>query len=378
MIEYDLLIRASRVFCSVNDYDGPGCVAITGNRIAAFESELAGSAKRVLEITDGVLLPGLVDFHAHPAHGDSKYGIDPDDHLLPRGVTTAMSQGDAGASNCQTYMERTIDAAEIRVLLAINLSRSGESMEGGCFSNPDDLDVDACVNAIHSHRDSIWGISVNTSTIACGETNPDAVMDAGLAVAEQTGLPILFGSRRHSDRTLASQLGRLRAGDAVTYCYHNMAEAIQRDGRISDEVREARERGILFDLGHGIASFSFETARVAVGEGFYPDTISSDQYVRHIGSNPPHDLSRSMSKLIALGMPEPEAFRRVTSTPAEHLGLGTKVGALSPGMCADLVVLNWNQASPPHMDATGVEQPGGCWEPAIVIKDGRIVSQGDF
>ena len=83
MIEYDLLIRASRVFCSVNDYDGPGCVAITGNRIAAFESELAGSAKRVLEITDGVLLPGLVDFHAHPAHGDSKYGIDPDDHLLP-------------------------------------------------------------------------------------------------------------------------------------------------------------------------------------------------------------------------------------------------------------------------------------------------------
>ena len=378
MNQYDLLIRATRIYCPVNDHDGPGCVAIKADRIAAFGGEVTGTANRVLDISEGVLMPGLVDFHAHPAHGDSKYGVDPDDHLLPRGVTTAMSQGDAGASNVRAYVEQTIDSSETRVILAINLSRSGESMDGGCFSDPADLDVPACVKAIRNYPDCIWGISVNTSTIACGETNPDAVMAAGLEVAEQTGLPILFGSRRHPDLALSGQLARLRPGDVLTYCYHNMPESIVRDGKIADEAHDARERGILFDLGHGIASFSFETARVAVDEGFFPDTISSDQYVRHIGSDPPHDLARSMSKLIALGMEEQEAFRRVTTVPANRLGLGAEVGALSPGMHADLVVLNWNRSSPPHMDASGVEQPGGCWEPAITIKGGRIVSQGDF
>jgi dihydroorotase len=378
MKDYDLLIRASRVCCPASDHDGPGSVGIKEDRIVAFGSEVSGSARRVLEISEGVVLPGLVDFHAHPAHGDSKYGIDPDDYLLSRGVTTAMSQGDAGAANIKDYIDKTIHGSDTRVVLAINLSKSGESMAGGCFSDPADLDIAGCIGAIRDHPDEIWGISVNTSTIACGDTDPDTVLAAGLEVAEKTDLPILFGSRRHPDRTLASQLSKLRPGDAMTYCYHNMPQAIVKEGEVVDEVWGARERGVLFDLGHGIASFSFETARVAVEQGFFPDTISSDQYVRHVGLEPPHGLARSMSKLVALGIPESRAFELVTAAPARHLRLNKEVGALRPGLYADLAVLSWNPSSAPLSDAQGVEHPGGCWEPAITIKSGQIVSQGDF
>ena len=105
------------------------------------------------------------------------------------------------------------------------------------------------------------------------------------------------------------------------------------DGRIKDEVWEARERGILFDIGHGMNSFHFDVAEVAIANGFLPDTISTDQYIRHVDSTPQHDLPRTLSKLLAAGMTEADALARITVRPAEFLGLSGEVGTLAPGAC---------------------------------------------
>ena len=90
---FDLLITADRIYCSETARDGKGAIAIHGDRIAAVGADLAGSAIRTVHFGDALLLPGLVDMHAHPAKEGSRYGIDPDEHFLPRGVTTCMSQG---------------------------------------------------------------------------------------------------------------------------------------------------------------------------------------------------------------------------------------------------------------------------------------------
>ncbi len=370
--EYDLLIRAGRVFCPVKGIDGPGVVAVRGDRIVTAGPDVTGRAWETLEFPDGLLLPGLVDLHAHPGSGDSKYGIHPDVHLLPRGVTTVLSQGDAGAANWERYREEIIEASLTRVLLAINLAAPGESKPHGCCEDLRDVDVDACIRAVEGRRDGIWGVSVNTSVMTCGKTDPDETLSRGLAVAEDTGLPILFGSRRHPDRPLPAQLERLRAGDVVTYCFHEKGELVH-DGRVRDEVWAAQARGVIFDVGHGGSSFSFKVAEAALADGFFPDTISSDQYLHHVGSVPQHDLARTLSKFIAIGMPEAEVFSRATVRPAEVLGLTGEVGTLSAGACADLAVLRWNENALPLRDAQGIERPGGCWEPALTVRAGRVV-----
>ena len=125
--QFDLLIHAERVFCAASGLDGPGAVAVRGDRIVAAGSHVAGSAREVLEFPDAMLLPGLVDMHGHPGRGDSKYDVDPDLHFLPRGVTTALSQGDAGAANWPGYRDTVIETARTRVRLAINLCVEGES-----------------------------------------------------------------------------------------------------------------------------------------------------------------------------------------------------------------------------------------------------------
>ena len=373
---HDLIIHAGRVVCPATGLDGPGAVAVRGDRIVAVGDRIEGPAREMLDFPDALLLPGLVDMHAHPARGDSKYGIDPDVHILPRGTATMLSQGDAGAANWSRYRESVIESSRARVRLAINLSARGESLPGGCFENLDDVDVDACVAAIEDGGDAIWGIAVNISTVTSGDTDPHEIMRRALAAADRTNRPLLFGSRNHVNLPLAQQLAWLRPGDIVTYCFRNDADRIVSDGHVRDEVWKAREKGILFDIGHGMNSLHFDVAEGAIAEGFLPDTISTDVYSRHVGSSPPHDLPRTLSKLIAAGMSEADALARVTVRPAELLGLSGEVGVLTSGACADLAVLRWNPNASPLRDVTGAERPGGCWEPILTVRAGEIIRSG--
>jgi len=369
-MECELLITAGRVFCSRTGLAGPGGVAITGGRIVAAGADLKLPAKRHVDFPDCLLLPGLVDFHAHPDPLASRFGVDPDRHLLPYGTTTAMSQGDAGAANWEAYRRGVLQPSRTRLRMALNLARHGEATSGGCLEDLEEADVDACVSAVESGGEAIWGIAVNTSIPTCGRTDPREVLRRGLEAAERTGKPLLFGSRRAPDWPLAEQLPLLRSGDVVTYCFSPDPDGLLAGDRVRDEVWEAQARGVRFDVGHGMGSFSFQVAEAAVAQGFLPDTISTDLYRRHLDLTPRHDLPRVISKLLACGMPEAEAFSRATSVPAALLGLEGEIGSLAPGACADLAVLRWNSEAAPLRDTRGEERPGGCWEPVQVFVAG--------
>ena len=371
---YDLLIRSGRVFCADTGLDGPGAVAIRDDRIVAAGPDVAGSATETLDYPDALLLPGLIDLHAHPGRGGSRYGVDPDVHFLTQGVTTALSQGDAGAFDWPAFRDQVVEGSRCRVRLALNLSAYGESHPTLCFEDLADADVAACVETVRTGGDAIWGIAVNTSRLACGDVDPHELLALALAAAEETGVPLLIGSRLEPDWTLSEQIALFRAGDVLTYCFNAQRDNLLEGGQVKDAVWQARERGVLFDVGHGMSSFSFPVAEAAIAQGFLPDTISTDQYVRHVGSSPPHNLPRTMSKLLAAGLAEADAFERVTHRPAQVLGLADEIGTLAPGACADVSILAWNTEAAPLQDVDGVERPGGCWEPIQTIRAGRPVS----
>lgn len=358
---FDLTIKSDRVFCPKTGLDGAGIVAIRNGKIADVRTDFPESAVQSLEFPGSILLPGLIDLHAHPANSGSVFGVEPDEHILGRGVTTVLSQGDAGADNIEEYLRETVRVSRTRIRLAINLSRVGESTVAGCFSEPDLADIDACVAATFKHPNWIWGIAVNTSHHACGDTDPRDVLRRGLAVAEQTGRPLLYGMRRTSDWPFADQLKHLRCGDVVTYCFRREPHCIIHDGRVHPAIRDARERGVLFDVGHGAGSFSFAVAEAAIGDGFLPDTISTDLQQAHRDQKPTHDLPLVMSKFRIAGMPEEDVFKAVTSTPAKILGLQDEIGALEPGMDSDLSVLNWMEGPFDLVDTHREIRQGGAW-----------------
>ena len=372
---YDLIVRSGRVYCADTGLDGPGAVAVSGDRIVAAGPDVVGTAARVLEFPDSVLLPGLVDLHAHPAPSDWKYGIDPDVEILPRGATTILSQGDCGADDWPSYRDSIIHGSKTRVRLAMSVARGGERVPGTeAFGNVEDLDVDAGVAAIEDGGELIWGLSVNASVNACGDSDPRVVVQRTMEIAERTGRPILFGNRWDPyDWPISEQLDLLRCGDVLTYCFHTGPNGIVEDGKVIDAAWRARERGVQFDVGHGMASFDFPTVETAIADGFLPDTISTDQYVRHVGSNPQHDLPRTISKMLAAGLDERDAFERTTLRPASVLGMEGEIGTLRAGACADLTVLKWDEEALPLVDVAGAVRPGGCYEAVLTVRAGEVV-----
>ena len=372
--QHDLIISAGRVFCADTGLDGPGAVALRGGRITAAGPDVTGQAGETLEFPDCLLLPGLVDLHTHPAPASWRFGIDADTQILPRGTTTVLSQGDAGAETWPTYRETIIEGSSTRIRLALSAALKGESEDRGCFVNLDEVDVDACVAAIEDGGDHIWGIAANLLAQACGDNDPLEIMHRVLAAADRTGKPILYGVRTEpSDWPLAEQLKLLRPGDVVTYCFQSVAESIVADGRIVDSVWEAQARGVLFDVGHGKGGSDMGVATEAIADGFLPDTVSTDVYNRHLGWVPPHDLPSTISRLIAIGMSETEALTRATLRPAEVLGMAGEIGTLAPGASADLAVLRWNRDPAPLVDVSGGVRSGRCLEPVLTVLAGRLI-----
>lgn len=376
---YDLLLRADRVICPATGLDGPGAVACRAGRIVAAGKHVTGKAKREMQLPGGWLLPGLVDLHAHPSRAGSRYGVDPDRTMLLRGTTTVLSQGDAGSDNWDEYRKQTIDACRTRVRLALNLGARGESPGAGALSVQSDIDAATAARTCERGGELIWGIALNLSTNSCGANDPRWLLEIGLRAADRCGKPLLFGARKGSDDfPLAEQLGRLRAGDVVTYCFraeNGLLESASGRQHVRDCVWEARQRGVLFDLGHGRQSFDFGVAEACLAEGFVPDTISTDFYIGHVADDPGHDLPRTISKLLAIGMDESDAFARVTTTPARILGLGIEAGTLAPGACADLVVMRPGAASTTFTDATGARRHGVCLEPLLTVRAGMEVER---
>ena len=377
-VPFDLVIHAGRVVCPATGLDGPGAVAVAGGRIAAAGPGVDGPAREVLRLPDAVLLPGLVDLHAHPARGESRYGVDPDVHLLPFGTTTVLAQGEAGALNLARYRRRRHRAlADAGPAGSQHLApRRGDARRllrgarrtstGRPARRPSTPRGDKGVQAI-------WGIAVNVSQATCGRTDPRAVMTAALVTARGDGTPAPVRAPARGRLGAEEQLALLRPGDVVTYCFTDCPEGLLAGDRVRDEIWAARERGIHFDVGHGMGSFSFRVAELAVAQGFLPDAVSTDRYQRHLGLSPRHDLPRTLSKLLAAGMAEPDAFARATARPAAILGLGGEVGTLAPGASADLAALGWNPAAPPLRDTSGAERPGGVWEPVLTVRAGTLV-----
>ena len=139
-------IREGRLFCK--QAGCPACIAIANGKIVDVSPAPPETNLPRLRFLDALVLPGLVDVHAHPACQGSVWGIDPDEHMLPGGVTTVMSQGDAGADNWQDYQRHTIRRSQTRVLMAMNPSAIGESTSSGCFECLGAVDVERCIAAI--------------------------------------------------------------------------------------------------------------------------------------------------------------------------------------------------------------------------------------
>ena len=336
---YDLLIKGGTVIDPSQGLNAMRDVAVSGHKVAAVDAGIPESqAADVLDATGLIVVPGLLDLHVHSFVGGSHYGVDPDVGQISKGVTTALDAGSAGADTFAAFRRYILERCDTRLFALLNISSMG--MISDKIGELEDLrwaDVDAAVRVGRDNRDHILGIKVRLSRMMTGDHDVDSLKRA-VDAAEGLGRFVMVHIG-NSETSLEELVQLLRPGDVVTHAYtghpHGVLDAA---GKVIPGILEAQRRGVVFDVGHGAGSFSFDVAEKALSQGFHPDNISSDLHVYNI-EGPVFDQVSVLSKFMWLGMSIDDAVRLSTQTTAKTMGLGDGLGTLQVGAEADVALL---------------------------------------
>jgi dihydroorotase len=210
---------------------------------------------------------------------------------------------------------------------------------------------------VNANRDKIVGIKVRTGTGRTGNQGLEPLRRAR-AAADELDLRIMCHIAS-GPPTIDEVLALLGRDDILTHTYTGQSQRLVDDaGQMVAAAWQARDRGVVFDIGHGSGSFSFESAEVLSQAGFWPDVISTDLHqvslpgprlidpravevvARVKGDGTPQfTLLTAMSKLLHLGWSLDNVIRATTATPAAIIGQQGRIGTLRPGAYADIATL---------------------------------------
>jgi dihydroorotase len=378
---YTLVIKGGTVIDPKNNLNAVMDVAVSDGKIVRVAKDI--DARGALQVVDAhglLVVPGLVDLHTHVffgtdpsrAYDGGNAAIPPDVFSFRTGVTTVVDAGCSGWKDFPAFKREVIDVARTRVLAFLNINGAG--MRGSPFEQ-DLREMDGKMAGItaRQYKDIIVGIKV------AHYTGPEwTPVDEAVKAGNIANIPVMidFGGNRPPLSIKELFFDHLRPGDIFTHCFGQLAtrEFIvdTLTHTVKPFVREAQQKGIVFDVGYGEISFAFSQAIPAVKSGFYPNSISTDIHA-HSMNNSMRDILNCMSKFVAMGMPVPDVIRAVTWNPAKEIK-HEDLGSLSEGSVADIAILDLEKGKFGLYDYTGYRieatQRFAC---EMTVRAGRIV-----
>jgi dihydroorotase len=366
---YDLILKGGHVIDPSQKIDTIADVAFTAGKVAAVGKDLKGEAKTVTRDVKGkIVSPGLIDLHTHVYWGGTSLGIDAEEFCRTSGVTTAVDTGSAGPGNFMGFRKHVIEKSQVRILAYLHVSFAGiyafsptimvgESREMQMLAPAD------CVAVAEKNRDVLVGIKIRVGLHASG-TNGWHALKMALEVADQVGMPLMCHID-HPPPSYEDVVNLLRPGDILTHAFRPFPNTpCNSQGKVKREVLAARERGVIFDIGHGKGSFAFKTARAMLANGFKPDVISSDVHTLCI-EGPAFDQVTTMSKFLCLGMSLYDVIAASTVNAAMAMKR-PELGTFKPGSAGDATILDIKSGQFNYDDVVGER----------LVGDKKITSEG--
>jgi dihydroorotase len=349
----NFLLKGGRLIDPAAGRDGLFDVCVRNGKIEAIGENLTSSGFTVIDVKDQIVTPGLIDVHLHLMKGLGAFGVDPDVFGVGSGVTTVVDAGSAGHTMLNVFRNYVTDNAKTRVLNYINLSTLG-GVAGPGFSilaDPRLIDEAKIAQAVEANRDIIVGIKIMATGGALGAQGLKP-LERARKLGDELKIPLLVHigeswSKGTEPVAVGDVLKYLRAGDIVTHMFTvHPGGLLDDNGKLWPQVRDAKESGVLMDVGHGLHNLNFDVARKVLDQGLHPDGVSTDGH-RGNRAGPVYDLPTTMAKLMALGFSLKQVIEMATVNAARLLGRSNELGTLRIGAAADISVLKieereWN------------------------------------
>jgi dihydroorotase len=372
--QYDLILKGGRVIDPANGLDGVRDLAVNEGRIAEIAAEIPrGAAAETVDVGGRLVLPGLIDTHAHVyEYVSGRFGLNADMVGVQSGVTTVIDQGGPSCMTFPGFRKFIVEQAGTNVLAFLSAYVVG-GLEGHYYPSlygPDGVDVKATIQVAEANRDIVKGIKAHAE-IGGYLRWGNAVMKQAKEISRATKLPLyihlgqlwpLPEDPRHdydADAIIGDIVGLLDAGDVLAHPFtRHPGGFVDASGHLHPIVREALAKGVLIDVGHG-SHFSFTMARKVLEAGIIPFTLGADMHgyntkvPKPAGSPDKHpdeemhlfagdtrfSLTRAMSELLALGLTLEQVVPMVSSHCATMLKMEGALGTLAKGAAADVSVI---------------------------------------
>ena len=345
--KFDLVIKGGDVLDPSQGLRGKMDIGMRYGRIEALEADIpAARANRVMNAAGRLVVPGLIDLHAHVF--TSGIGIPADELVLYQGTTTAVSAGDAGASTFATYRRYATAQSRTRIFAFVHIANIGLSaFPVGELFNIDFAQTEVAAKALAENSEFAIGIKVRMSqnVIARHGIEPLKRAIRACELAGTNGRVMCHIGGVETAELMTLILQTLRPGDILTHCYSGAPNDdgkftnIVQDGKLLPAALDAKKRGVLFDVGHGGGSFDYTVAEAAIAQGCPPDTISSDIHVYSGNSAGQPYLTNVMSKFLNMGFSMEQVVTMATANPARVINRIPKHGTLQVGAPADATLL---------------------------------------
>lgn len=371
---YDLLVSGGHVIDPSQQLNGVMDVAVKDGKIAAVQAGInPGLAAKTIDARGQLVLPGLIDTHAHVfQYVTGRFGVDADLSGVHSGVTGLIDQGGPSCMTLPAFREFVVNAKKSKVLAFLSSYLVG-GLEGHYYPSlykPDCLDVDATVRAAMENRDIVKGFKAHAELGGFARWGIE-VMRLSAEIAKQADLPLYihFGqlwplpeqgaNGVDADTILEQVVNLLKPGDILAHPFtRHPGGFVNREGKVHPIVREALARGLKVDVGHG-SHFSYKMARIALDAGIMPHTLGADMHgyntpiPKPAGTPEAHSddehmfagkvrfsLVSTMTAMLALGLKLEDIVPMVTTGPAAMAGMSDQMGSLKPGVDADISVLH--------------------------------------
>jgi dihydroorotase len=378
--KFDLVIKGGEVLDPSQNLRARRDIGIRYAVIETLAEDIpAERGLKVLNASGKLVTPGLIDLHSHVFPYGSAIGIPADELLTFQGTTTMVSAGDAGANNFAAFRRYIVGQTRTRLYAYVHIANMGL---GGFpvpeLYNIDYAQVDAAAKAVAENADIVIGVKVRMSENVIAKHGTEPLKRAIMACEKAGGAKIMCHiGGVETPQLMTDILDLLRPGDTLTHAYSgapNLGGAftnIVQDGKLIPAALAAKQRGVVFDIGHGGGSFDYTVAEAAIAGGAGPDTISSDIHVFSGNSPGMPYLTWVMSKVLNMGFTLEQVIAMATVNPAKVIGKLPKLGTLQPGAPADISLLDVAEGPVEFVDTRGNKRQGKVHlKPAGVVLAG--------
>src|SRR6266478_6480431 len=335
--KFDLVIKGGDVLDPSQSLRGKRDIGIRWGMIEAIEPEIpAARASKTIDASGKLVTPGLIDLHCHVYPYGSAIGIPADELVQHQCTTTVVSAGDAGVNNLAALRRYIVAQSRSRIYAFVHIANNGLSaFPVAELYNIDNAQMEACAMALAENPDFLIGVKVRMSENVIFKHGLEPLKRA-IQACEMCGWPakmMVHIGGVETGELMSKILDLLRPGDVLTHAYSgapNIAGAftnIVQDGKLLPAALAAKQRGVMFDVGHGGGSFDFTVADVAIPGGCAPDTISSDIHVFSGNSPGMPYLPWVMSKFLTMGFSLEQVVTMATTAPAKIINRAPQIGA---------------------------------------------------